>query len=151
MSLDGPSLHTVLLNHTFSWHPNLRNLFELSEPNTCFPLNIRTTERLQPWKSSAVTLIGDAIHTMTPGLGVGANTALLDARILAMALVSSAEKDLAVITAVAKYEQQMHTYARDRVEKSPERFNANDAIYKSGLQGGLALMLMRVGMRVVNA
>lgn len=151
MSLDGPSLHALLLNRTSSWHPDLRKLFELSEPNTCFPLNIRTTERLQPWKSSAVTLIGDAIHTMTPGLGVGSNTALLDAQILATAFALSAEKDLSVITAVAKYERQMHTYAWDRVEKSLERFNADDAIYKPGLRGGLALMLMRVGMRVVNA
>ncbi|KFX87400.1 hypothetical protein V490_08261 [Pseudogymnoascus sp. VKM F-3557] len=151
MSLDGPSLHTLLLDRTSSWHPDLRKLFELSEPNTCFPLNIRTTERLQPWESSAITLIGDAIHTMTPGLGVGANTALLDAQILAAALVSSSEKNQPVVTAVSEYEQQMHTYAWDRVEKSLERFNAEDAIYKPGLRGDLALMVMRVGMRVVNA
>jgi 2-polyprenyl-6-methoxyphenol hydroxylase-like FAD-dependent oxidoreductase len=151
MSLDGPSLHTLLLDRTSSWHPNLRKLFELSEPSTCFPINIRTTGRLKPWTSSAVTLIGDAIHTMTPGLGVGANTALLDAQILAAALLTAVEKGLPVVTAVGEYEQQMHTYAWDRVEKSLERFNADDAIYKPGLRGGLALMLMRGGMRVVNA
>lgn len=151
MSLDGYSLHALLLERTSSWHPDLRKLFQLSDPTTSFPLNIRTTERVQPWKSSNVTLIGDAIHTMTPGLGVGANTALLDAQILAAALVSAAKSDQQVIPAVADYERQMHTYAWDRVEKSLERFDADSAIYKPGWRGTLALMLMRGGMRMVNA
>ena len=30
---------------------------------------------IEPWQSSSITLLGDAIHTMTPGQGVGANTA----------------------------------------------------------------------------
>ena len=151
MSLDGPSLHALMLDRTSSWHPHLRKLFELSDPTTCFPLNTRTTERVEPWKSSVVTLIGDSIHTMTPGLGVGANTALLDAQILAEALVSVAKNGAPFVSAVAEYEKQMHTYAWDRVEKSLKRVNADDAIYKPGLRGDLALMFMRSGMRIVNA
>lgn len=151
MSLDGPTLHSLLLDRTSTWHPHLSRLFELSDPSTCFPLNIRTTERLHPWGSSAVTLIGDSIHTMTPGLGVGANTALLDAQILARELASAAEKGTPIVSAVAEYERQMHTYAWDRVEKSLKRINSNDAIYKPGLRGDLEMMLMRTGMRIVNA
>lgn len=151
MSMDGPSLHALLLERTASWHPDLHKLFQQSDPRTCFPINIRTTERLEPWQSSNITLIGDSIHTMTPGLGVGANTALLDAQILAGNLISSAQKDFDIVSAVADYEKQMHSYAWDRVEKSLERFNADDAVYKPGLRGGLALVLMRAGMRVVNA
>jgi 2-polyprenyl-6-methoxyphenol hydroxylase-like FAD-dependent oxidoreductase len=151
MSLDGPSLHALVLERTSSWHPDLHKLFQLADPSTCFPLNISTTERIKPWKSTNITLIGDSIHTMTPGLGVGANTALLDAQILAGNLITAVEKGQEVIPAVADYEKQMHGYAWDRVEKSLERFNADDAIYKPGLRGGLAMMLMRGGLRMVNA
>ena len=151
MSLDSPSLHALMLERTSSWHPNLHKLFQLAEPSTCFPINIRTTERIQPWKSSIITLIGDSIHTMTPGLGVGANTALFDAQILAGNLIAAVEKDMDILPAVADYERQMHSYAWDRVEKSLERFNADDAIYKPGLRGDLAMMLMRSGLRMVNA
>jgi 2-polyprenyl-6-methoxyphenol hydroxylase-like FAD-dependent oxidoreductase len=40
------------------------------------------------WKNSNVTLVGDAIHTMTPGQGAGANTSLRDAMLLRRALTS---------------------------------------------------------------
>lgn len=150
MSLDGPTLHKMLLERTSTWHPNIRKLVEMSDPTTSFPINIRTTERLQPWKSTNVTLIGDAIHTMTPGLGVGANTALLDAKILAHNLVEVANGNLDIVSAVADYEKSMHSYAWERVEKSLERFNKDDAVYKPGIRGSLALMFMRGGMRLVN-
>ncbi len=150
-SLDGPALHALLLERTAAWHPDLRRLYEMSDPTTSFPLTIRTTQRLEPWESSRVTLVGDAVHTMTPGLGVGANTALLDAKILAANLVRAAGGGMSVVEAVADYEKQMHSYAWQRVDKSLERFNADDAVYKGGWRGSLATMMMRGGMRLVNA
>lgn len=150
-SMDGPSLHKLLLERTSSWHPNLHKLYELSDPSTCFPINIRTTTRLDPWVSTNVTLIGDAIHTMTPGLGVGANTALLDAKILGQNLLKVGSGDMDIVSAVTDYEKQMHSYAWERVEKSLERFNEDDAVYKSGWRGSMATMVMRSGMRLVNA
>ena len=151
MSMDGPSLHDLLLDRTSAWHPNLRKLFSMSDASTSFPINIRTSERIAPWESTNVTLIGDAIHTMTPGLGVGANTALLDAKILAEQLVRSETDDDGIVSAVASYEGEMHSYAWNRVEKSLERFNADDAVYKPGLTGTVATMLLRGGMRLVNS
>jgi hypothetical protein len=65
-----------VLDRTATWHPDLRELFRLTNPSTCLPINIRTSEPVAPWPTSSVTLVGDAIHTMTPGPGVGANTAL---------------------------------------------------------------------------
>ncbi|UNI23075.1 hypothetical protein JDV02_008915 [Purpureocillium takamizusanense] len=151
MSMDGPSLHDLLLSRTAAWHPHLRRLFSLSDASTSFPLNIRTSERMAPWESTNVTLIGDAIHTMTPGLGVGANTALLDAKILAEKLIGVQGDKTGVVQAVASYERDMHAYAWTRVDKSLERFNADDAVYKPGLTGTLATMFLRAGMRLVNS
>lgn len=147
MDLTGPALHALLLDRTANWHPDLRELFRQADPTTCFPLNIRTTERLAPWPSGIVTLIGDAIHTMTPGLGVGANTALQDAQILGRSLASGAP----LVEAVADYEHQMHSYAWTRVEESLKRFNADDPVYRTGVSGWLATLVMRCGMRLVNA
>lgn len=149
-SFDGPALHALMLKRTAKWHPNLRKLFELSDPSTGFAINIRTTERQAPWTSTNIALLGDAIHTMTPGLGVGANTALLDAKILGQNLTRMGEGKVDIVGAVADYEKQMHSYAWTRVEKSLERFNKDDLIYKSGFTGSLALMGMRLGMRVAN-
>ncbi len=44
------------LEMTPDWHPNLRRLFELTDPSTCFPINIKTSVPLDPWPASNVTL-----------------------------------------------------------------------------------------------
>ena len=149
MDLDGAALHKVMLDRTATWHPNLRKLFELADPTTCFPINIRTSTRVDPWPTSNVTLIGDAIHTMTPGLGVGANTALRDAQNLSRDLAAAANGEMTVLEAVADYEKQMNAYAWDAVEKSRERFSGDAVSFKPGI-GRLALALSRTGMRLVN-
>jgi hypothetical protein len=64
---------------TSSWHPDLRKLLAATDPTTVFSINIKTSVPLEAWEPGLVTCIGDAIHTMTPGRGVGANTALRDA------------------------------------------------------------------------
>jgi 2-polyprenyl-6-methoxyphenol hydroxylase-like FAD-dependent oxidoreductase len=149
MRLDSPALHRIVLDRTATWHPDLRELFRLTDPSTCFPINIRTSEPVAPWPASSVTLVGDAIHTMTPGLGVGANTALRDARILADALIAADRDGTPVLDAVAGYERQMHDYAWPLVAKSLERFDGNAALYKPVI-GRVALAGMRTGMRMVN-
>jgi 2-polyprenyl-6-methoxyphenol hydroxylase-like FAD-dependent oxidoreductase len=55
---------------------------------------------LEQWGEGRVTLLGDAAHPMTPNLGQGANSAIEDAYVLAMAL-SKAED---VPTALRAYE-----------------------------------------------
>ena len=67
---------------TSSWHPNLRQLIDSTDPSTVFPISIKTSMPMAPWEPSVVTCLGDAIHTMTPGKGIGANTALRDALVL---------------------------------------------------------------------
>ncbi len=65
----------------------------------------------------AVTLLGDAIHNMTPMGGIGANTALRDADLLRRTL--TAVRDGATqIPAVHDYEQQMLNYGFAAVKLS---------------------------------
>lgn len=72
----------LALKMTSSWHHNLKKLLAATDPSTVFRINIRTSVPQEAWEPGVVTCIGDAIHTMTPGRGVGANTALRDALVL---------------------------------------------------------------------
>jgi 2-polyprenyl-6-methoxyphenol hydroxylase-like FAD-dependent oxidoreductase len=126
MRMGGKELVEVALGMTQGWHPDLRRLFALAEPETCFPVNIRTSVPVEPWRSTNVTLLGDAIHTMTPGQGVGANTALRDAMLLCRELTSGKQ----VLDAVAAYEREMIPYGFARVRDSLARMDGDAAIHK---------------------
>jgi 2-polyprenyl-6-methoxyphenol hydroxylase-like FAD-dependent oxidoreductase len=65
-----------------------------------------------------VTLIGDAVHAMTPAGGVGANTALRDAALLGR-LLGAAGGWREGLT--AEYEREMRLYASANVKMSFER------------------------------
>jgi 2-polyprenyl-6-methoxyphenol hydroxylase-like FAD-dependent oxidoreductase len=72
-----------------------------------FPLQI-TDSRLAPaWQATNVTLVGDAIHAVTPGPPVGANAALRDAMLLTTALSFVQANRLGLRNAVAAYEAEM--------------------------------------------
>jgi 2-polyprenyl-6-methoxyphenol hydroxylase-like FAD-dependent oxidoreductase len=147
--LAGADLQRIVLERTRDWHPDLRALFAAADPSTAFPLRVRTTTPMRPWPSTNVTLIGDAIHTMTPGLGVGANTALRDAQVLVEQLVAAARGDLSVTEAVAAYESAMHGYAWDLVARSRTQFGATLPL-DTPVLGRALLATLRTGLRVAN-
>jgi 2-polyprenyl-6-methoxyphenol hydroxylase-like FAD-dependent oxidoreductase len=124
-----------------NWHPNMRRLIDLTDPSTVFPVNIRTSVPLEPWETSNVTLLGDAVHTMTPGRGVGANTALRDAALLCKKLIEVTDElepkpELKpLIQALHEYEVEMLAYSKDAVLDSRKQMDA----------------VARAGMRLVNA
>ncbi|TDW75030.1 FAD-dependent oxidoreductase [Kribbella pratensis] len=149
MELRGRELIKVALDVTPGWHPNLRRLFELTDPGTCFPVNIWTSVPLDPWKTTNVTLLGDAIHTMTPGRGVGANTALRDAVNLCRALIDVRDGRRELIPAVNEYEAKMIEYGFDAVIKSRAQMTSTDPVHKP-VVGRVALAGMRTAMRTVN-
>lgn len=135
---------------TQGWHPNFRRLIDLTDPSTVFPVNIRTSVPLEPWETSNVTLLGDAVHTMTPGRGVGANTALRDAALLCKRLTEVTDGCKPLLQALHEYEVEMLTYSKDAVLDSRKQMDANSVIHKPVL-GRLQLAVARAGMRLVNA
>ncbi len=134
---------------TSKWHPNVRRLVELTDPTTVFSVNIRTSVPVAPWVTSNITLLGDAIHTMTPGRGVGANTALRDAELLSRQLIQVRDGKQDLIPALHAYEAEMLRYSAIAVLNSRKEMDANDILHKP-IVGRAKLAIMRTGMRVVN-
>ena len=98
---------------TSNWHPSLRVLFDLQDVTQTSSLSISSVKPDIPeWPpSNRVTLIGDAIHLMSPTAGIGANTALRDAALLNKTL---AEKGMGA-DAIGSYERSMREYAGQAV------------------------------------
>lgn len=67
-----------------------------------------------------VTLLGDAIHAMTPSLGRGANVALRDAAILGKELIKVANGNKGLAVSLKEYEAEMTQYGFNVVRQSAE-------------------------------
>lgn len=150
MHMRGKEIQQFVVDNTEKWHPNFRRIFRLGDPDSCFPLRIRTSEPIEQWPTTNVTLIGDAIHTMTPGRGVGANTALRDARLLAKNFVKVRDGDWDLLAAIRDYETSMIDYGFDAVIKSRAQMDGHSAMHKGGIAGGFARTGMRTAMRVMD-
>ncbi|MFI5891432.1 FAD-dependent oxidoreductase [Actinoplanes sp. NPDC051513] len=113
--LDAAGLHAVACEAIRSWHPDIRALLAAADVDETFLVRVRVSRRVAAWPSSRVTLLGDAIHAMSPARGSGANTALLDAAVLCAALTGK--------TTIDAYEDSMRTYGFASVEAadSPAR------------------------------
>jgi 2-polyprenyl-6-methoxyphenol hydroxylase-like FAD-dependent oxidoreductase len=98
------------------WVPALSDLVARTDPASVALVPLRTMPPLPAWPAARVTLLGDAIHNMTPMAGIGANTALRDADQLRRALL---DPEPAGLTArVGRYEQQMRGYANQALALS---------------------------------
>ncbi|NDZ80866.1 FAD-dependent monooxygenase [Streptomyces sp. SID10853] len=93
------------------WHEDIHRLLSLWDTDSLFPLRISTAAPVPAWKPGPVTLIGDAIHAMSPVLAMGANTALRDAGELTRALSEAARAGEPLVDAVRAYENRMTDYA----------------------------------------
>ncbi|MEV6691977.1 FAD-dependent monooxygenase [Micromonospora sp. NPDC051196] len=147
----GTELIQVALDLTANWHPHLRELLSRADPDSALPIRVSTSEPVPPWRSSTVTLLGDAIHTMTPGRGVGANTALRDANLLRRQLILATAGQKSLVQAVADYEAAMVPYGFARVADSLARSgtSGDDRMYKP-VFGRLALLGARGYFRVTS-
>ncbi|NUT94905.1 MAG: FAD-dependent monooxygenase [Saccharothrix sp.] len=106
-------LKAVVAQAIAEWHPDLKRMVAETPAEEVAHWPIRTSEPVAPWQPTTVTLLGDAIHSMTPMRGIGANTALRDARLLCRNLL-----DRAPLDAIADYERQMRDYGFAAVKGS---------------------------------
>ncbi|ALS58569.1 FAD-dependent oxidoreductase [Pandoraea norimbergensis] len=117
MSADASGL--VPLAHidtlTRRWHPHLRSLFAHAVPDTVRTMPVRSTTSPLPWQLDGVTGLGDAVHTMSPAGGLGANTALCDAAMLTRHLQAVAAGEQPLAQSLAAYERDMCERAREAV------------------------------------
>lgn len=93
----------LVQDRTATWAPPLRRIIAETDPVTVAAIPLKSMPQLPGWEPTAVTLLGDAIHNMTPMAGIGANTALRDAATLRRHLTSDG--------GVPAYEAEMRGYA----------------------------------------
>ena len=138
-ALDPPALKSAVLGLMTGWHPKLRQLIQSAEPSSLNSFPAKTSLPIAPWLTSQVTLLGDALHNMTPYRGVGANTALWDAARLTRALVDVHAGRTPLLDAVASYEREMieHGFAAVRASQQEMR-----RLHDRSLLGRLATKTM---------
>ncbi|WP_223167568.1 FAD-dependent oxidoreductase [Nonomuraea sp. SYSU D8015] len=141
--MSGQHLKDTVASMMRSWHPDLRTMIDLSHPDTVSLLPIRTSVPIGPWPATNITLLGDAIHSMTPMRGIGANTALRDARVLCSALVGALTAGGDPVQAIAGYEAEMREYGfaavRDSL-RSAEQFVGESRVARMGFKTFLRLV-----------
>jgi 2-polyprenyl-6-methoxyphenol hydroxylase-like FAD-dependent oxidoreductase len=103
---------------TADWHPHLKPLFkEMEESEAAFwKITCSTPTGVPEWRNEPrVTVIGDAVHSMTPAGGIGANTAVRDSALLGGLLAKAGGYQSDV---TAAYEGKMRIYASEAVKAS---------------------------------
>jgi 2-polyprenyl-6-methoxyphenol hydroxylase-like FAD-dependent oxidoreductase len=144
-ALDGVSLRELVLDKINDWSPALRFLVTESAVDTINAIPILSATPMQPWPTTNVTLLGDAIHSMTPFRGIGANTALRDAQLLSRQLIAADRGELSLLDAISGYETQMLDYGFAAVRTS---LRAAEQFVSSGRAGRVMAKTM---FRTVSA
>ncbi|OZM80424.1 NAD(P)/FAD-dependent oxidoreductase [Pseudonocardia sp. MH-G8] len=147
VGLPGEQLQALVGEQIVMWSPHLRRLVAGSEPDTVRPVRMRSAARPAPWPSGPVTLLGDAIHNMTPMAGIGANTALRDAASLTRQISRAAGADaVSLCAAVGEYEREMFEYGFRAVAASHR--NAALAGSHSRIRRGVVRAALRLADRI---
>ncbi|GAA2746016.1 FAD-dependent oxidoreductase [Kitasatospora cinereorecta] len=119
-AMDSDQLRALTRSMVADWHPRLVEIVSRQDPASIFPVTVRTSVPIAVRESTAVTLLGDAVHVMSPAIGVGANTALRDARVLTARLAQAAG-GRPLTEALRAYEEEMTGYGFDAVRDSADR------------------------------
>jgi 2-polyprenyl-6-methoxyphenol hydroxylase-like FAD-dependent oxidoreductase len=88
-------------------HLGIRRFRTGTDPADGFPLQRAASGLAPAWQATNVTLVGDAIHAVTPGPPAGADTARRDAMLLTRALSFVQANRVGLRNAVAAYETEM--------------------------------------------
>jgi 2-polyprenyl-6-methoxyphenol hydroxylase-like FAD-dependent oxidoreductase len=117
-ALDGARLREIVLEKMADWSPKLRFAVAESAADTVTAIPILTSTPRPAWPTTNVTLLGDAIHSMTPFRGIGANTALRDAQLLSRELIAADRGERPLLDAIHTYESGMLDYGFAAVRTS---------------------------------
>src|SRR5262249_14663427 len=115
---DAAALHREAARLVECWHPAVRRLIAEAGVPATFAVCITSAQPVTPWPVPGVTLLGDAIHTMSPGRGDGANLALKDAQVLVRALQRVASGTASLASATGGYQAEMLQYGFQAVASS---------------------------------
>jgi salicylate hydroxylase len=126
------------------WDERFQALVRMADTETINALSIRTSVPIAPWRTQRVTLLGDAIHAMTPYRGIGANVALKDAMRLCRALTAADRGERPALEALNDYETAMIGYGFRAVRTSLHAMN--QAIIDSPVKSALS----RTALRLIN-
>jgi 2-polyprenyl-6-methoxyphenol hydroxylase-like FAD-dependent oxidoreductase len=133
-TLNGGALKAAVLAQMNDWHPALQRMVNSAEVATVTAFPVKTSVPIPPWRTGRVTLLGDALHNMTPFRGIGANTALRDAAALHRALVAVSRGEADLIPSLALYEREMIDYGFQAVRtslKEMERLHAESLLART--------------------
>jgi 2-polyprenyl-6-methoxyphenol hydroxylase-like FAD-dependent oxidoreductase len=143
--LEGEALRKLALKVCSSWHADFSTMIRMTDPCSIGVTTIRTSVPVEPWPSGRITLIGDAIHSMTPYRGIGGNVALRDASLLGRNLTAAHRGDMSLLQAIHEYESVMLDYGFRAVR------NSLQAALQVHAEGALAFSLGNLFFRIVNA
>ncbi len=136
--LAAAALHGAALHAIHRWHPDLVRLVELAGAGETSLIAVRTAVPVAGWPPSRVTLLGDAIHAMSPARGSGASTALRDAALLAGELGAAARGEKTPVQAIGDYERQMIDYGFSAVQASRAELNTRRGGVRRGLRAAMS-------------
>ena len=141
----GVQWKNVLRQVVARWDSSVRKLVEMLNEDELTPTRIRSSAPVPEWKTTGVTLLGDAIHSMTPYRGIGANIALNDAAFLCARLTEAAHGTKPMLEAIAQYEHAMRGYGFAAVAASLKSMEQATGEKRIGFG------VVKTAMRVVNA
>ncbi|QDS78174.1 hypothetical protein FKW77_005323 [Venturia effusa] len=117
-AITGKPAADIARSLTAKWHPRVRSLFDHmdNEQAAFWKITCSTPSGVPEWPNSPrVTVIGDAVHSMTPAGGIGANTAVRDSALLGKLMAESGGFKDGI---TAAYEKEMRVYGGEAVARS---------------------------------
>jgi 2-polyprenyl-6-methoxyphenol hydroxylase-like FAD-dependent oxidoreductase len=123
LDLVASDVHRLAHAAVRSLDPSIGRIVAEAEIDATFAVRVTSARPVPPWRQDtpAVTLLGDAVHTMSPGRGEGATVALRDAQGLRAAIRAAASGRTTLADATGAYQSAMLEYGFAAVEASRHR------------------------------
>ncbi len=117
-SLKPKDLQALAVEMLRYWPEQARQFVASGDSESFFAVDMHSSIPGYLDEPANVTLLGDAVHAMTPTLGRGANLAMRDAALLGRQLKAVAAGDTPLQAALATYEEELLRYGFEVVRES---------------------------------